>query len=57
MDFEFTEVQRAFQAEVETFLDAGLDGMIFNMPHVEDPDAIELAGQTLAGLGQSAAVR
>jgi hypothetical protein len=42
---------------VEKFLDAGLDGMIFNMPHVEDPDAIELAGQTLAGLGQPAAVR
>jgi len=43
--------------QVQKFLDAGLDGMIFNMPHVEDPQAIELAGKTLARLGQPAAVR
>ena len=43
--------------QVQKFLDAGLDGLIFNMPHVEDPEAIELAGKTLAGLGQAAAVR
>ena len=43
--------------QVQKFLDAGLDGMIFNMPHVEDPEAIELAGKVLAGLGQPAAVR
>src|SRR5207302_1788591 len=43
--------------QVQKFLDAGLDGMIFNMPHVEDPEAIELAGNTLARLGQPAAVR
>ncbi len=42
---------------VQEFLDEGLDGLIFNMPHIEDPEAIELAGKTLAGLGQPAAVR
>lgn len=30
------------------------DGLI-NMPHMEDPHAIELAGKTLAGLRQPAA--
>ena len=34
--------------QVEYFLDAGLDGLIFNMPHTEDPAWIELAGETLA---------
>ena len=43
--------------EAQKFLDAGLDGLIFNMPHMEDPEAIELAGQTLAGLRQPAAAR
>jgi F420-dependent oxidoreductase-like protein len=41
----------------QKFLDAGLDGLIFNMPRMEDPEAIELAGQTLAGLRQTAAAR
>ncbi|HYM49131.1 MAG TPA: LLM class F420-dependent oxidoreductase [Candidatus Limnocylindrales bacterium] len=35
--------------QVQAYLDAGLDGMIFNMPHIEDPEAIELAGRTLSG--------
>jgi len=35
--------------EAQALLDAGLDGLIFNMPHVEDPEAIDLAGRTLAG--------
>jgi alkanesulfonate monooxygenase SsuD/methylene tetrahydromethanopterin reductase-like flavin-dependent oxidoreductase (luciferase family) len=43
--------------EAQKFLEAGLDGLIFNMPHMEDPEAIELAGQTLAGLRQPAAAR
>jgi F420-dependent oxidoreductase-like protein len=43
--------------EAQKFLDAGLDGLIFNMPHMEDPEAIELAGQTLAGLRQPAPAR
>ena len=43
--------------EAQKLLDAGLDGLIFNMPHVEDPEAIELAGQSLAGLRQPAAAR
>jgi alkanesulfonate monooxygenase SsuD/methylene tetrahydromethanopterin reductase-like flavin-dependent oxidoreductase (luciferase family) len=38
------EVSRQAQA----YLDAGLDGMIFNMPHIEDPEAIELGGRTLS---------
>src|SRR5438270_5004605 len=42
--------------EAQTLLDAGLDGLIFNMPHLEDPEAIELAGKTLSKLGQTAAV-
>jgi alkanesulfonate monooxygenase SsuD/methylene tetrahydromethanopterin reductase-like flavin-dependent oxidoreductase (luciferase family) len=43
--------------QAQKLLDAGLDGMIFNMPHLEDPEAIELAGRTLAGLRQPAATR
>src|SRR5207248_4179923 len=43
--------------ETQKLLDAGLDGLIFNMPHMEDPSAIELAGRTLAGLRQPAASR
>ena len=43
--------------EAQKFLDAGLDGLIFNMPHMEDPEAVELAGRTLAGLGQPAVAR
>jgi alkanesulfonate monooxygenase SsuD/methylene tetrahydromethanopterin reductase-like flavin-dependent oxidoreductase (luciferase family) len=43
--------------EAQKLLEAGLDGLIFNMPHMEDPEAIELAGQTLAGLRQPATAR
>jgi F420-dependent oxidoreductase-like protein len=43
--------------QAQKLLDAGLDGLIFNMPHMEDPEAIELAGQTLAALQQPAAAR
>ncbi len=43
--------------QAQEFLAAGLDGLIFNMPRMEDPEAIELAGQTLAGLRQPAAAR
>ena len=43
--------------QVQKLLDTGLDGLIFNMPHVEDLEAIELAGRTLAGLEQATAVR
>jgi len=43
--------------QAQKLLDAGLDGLIFNMPHMEDPEAIELAGQTLAGLRQPAGAR
>jgi F420-dependent oxidoreductase-like protein len=43
--------------QAQKLLDAGLDGLIFNLPHMEDPEAIELAGKTLAGLRQPAAAR
>jgi F420-dependent oxidoreductase-like protein len=43
--------------KAQELLDAGLDGLIFNMPHLEDPGAIQLAGETLSKLGQTAAVR
>jgi F420-dependent oxidoreductase-like protein len=43
--------------EAQKLLDAGLDGLIFNMPHMEDPEAIDLAGRTLAGRRQPAAAR
>ena len=43
--------------QVQQFLDAGLDGLIFNMPHVEDPEGIILAGKTLSSLGVAAAAR
>jgi F420-dependent oxidoreductase-like protein len=43
--------------QAQKLLDAGLDGLIFNMPHMEDPEAIELAGHTLADLRQPARAR
>jgi F420-dependent oxidoreductase-like protein len=43
--------------EAQKFLEAGLDGLIFNMPHVEDLHAIELAGKTLSGLREPARAR
>jgi F420-dependent oxidoreductase-like protein len=43
--------------QAQRLLDAGLDGLIFNMPLMEDPEAIQLAGQTLSGLRQTAAAR
>jgi F420-dependent oxidoreductase-like protein len=43
--------------QAQKLLAAGLDGLIFNMPRMEDPEAIELAGQTLAGLRQPVAAR
>lgn len=38
-------------------LDAGLDGLILNTPCMEDPETIDLAGKTLAGLRQPAGAR
>ena len=43
--------------KVQALLDAGLDGVIFNMPRMEIPEFIELAGTTLSKQLQSAAVR
>lgn len=34
--------------QVQAYLDAGLDGMIFNMHHAQDLAPVELAGRTLA---------
>jgi F420-dependent oxidoreductase-like protein len=43
--------------QVEAFLNAGLDGMLFSLPDAYDLEPIELAGRTLAGrLGSAAAV-
>ncbi len=36
--------------QVGALLETGLDGLIFNMGHTHDPDAIRLAGETLAPL-------
>lgn len=36
--------------QAQAFLDAGLDGLIFNMPDVEDLEAVRLAGEALAGV-------
>jgi alkanesulfonate monooxygenase SsuD/methylene tetrahydromethanopterin reductase-like flavin-dependent oxidoreductase (luciferase family) len=43
--------------EAQKLLDAGLDGLIFNMPHAEDEHAIELTGQALSHLGAVSAAR
>lgn len=43
--------------QVQALLDAGLDGVIFNMPHMEIPEFVELAGTTLARQLQTAAAR
>ena len=32
---------------VQTFIDAGLDGLIFNMPPGSSPEEVERAGRTL----------
>ncbi len=37
----------AVQAQVHELLDAGLDGIVFNMPDAHDLEAIELAGEVL----------
>jgi F420-dependent oxidoreductase-like protein len=34
--------------QVDAYFDAGLDGLIFNMPDAHDLDPVELAGKTLA---------
>jgi alkanesulfonate monooxygenase SsuD/methylene tetrahydromethanopterin reductase-like flavin-dependent oxidoreductase (luciferase family) len=36
--------------QVQAHLEAGLDGLIFSLPHGATPDEVELAGQTLASL-------
>lgn len=36
--------------QVQELLDAGLDGLVFNMPDAHDLDAVALAGRTLAPL-------
>ena len=36
--------------QVQAFLDAGLDGLMFNMPDAHDLEPVELAGKTLAPL-------
>jgi F420-dependent oxidoreductase-like protein len=35
--------------QVATLFDAGLDGLVFNMPEADDLDAVTLAGETLTG--------
>ena len=39
----------AVVAQVEEHLAAGLDGLILNMPNVQEPGLVELAGRTLTG--------
>jgi hypothetical protein len=34
--------------QVDTYLDAGLDGLIFNMPDAQDLEPVRLAGETLS---------
>jgi len=36
--------------QVDALLETGLDGLIFNMGHTHDPEAIHLTGETLAPL-------
>lgn len=43
--------------KVQELLDAGLDGVIFNMPHMEVPEFVDLAGRTLSRQLQTAAAR
>ncbi len=39
----------AVTEQVATLLDAGLDGLVFNMPDAQDLEAVALAGRTLTG--------
>jgi hypothetical protein len=34
--------------QVAAFLDAGLDGLIFNIPDAQDTDTVRFAGTTLS---------
>jgi alkanesulfonate monooxygenase SsuD/methylene tetrahydromethanopterin reductase-like flavin-dependent oxidoreductase (luciferase family) len=34
-------------AKVQQYLDAGLDGVVFNMPNAQDISPVRLAGETL----------
>ena len=34
--------------QIQALVDAGIDGLIFNMPNPQDPDALALAGETLS---------
>jgi len=38
----------AVREQVAAYLEAGLDGMVFNMPDAHDLDAVRLAGETLS---------
>ena len=40
-------VPEAVGDAVQTFIDAGLDGLIFNMPPGSSPEEVERAGRTL----------
>jgi hypothetical protein len=43
--------------QVDAFLEAGLDGMLFSLPDAHDLEPVELAGRTLASrLGSATAV-
>lgn len=39
-------------AQVHELLDAGLDGLMFNLPDAHDLDVVRLAGATLAPLAR-----
>ena len=39
----------AVREQVAVYLDAGLDGMVFNMHDAYDLDSVRLAGETLSG--------
>jgi len=43
--------------KVQALLDAGLDGVIFNMPHMEIPEFVDLTGRTLSRQLQATAAR
>lgn len=40
----------AVREQVGAYLDAGLDGLVFNMHDAQDLDPVHLAGETLASM-------
>ena len=44
------DLERVQPAFIDAYIEAGLDGLIFNMHDAQDLEPVRLAGETLAGV-------